>query len=580
MTIIATAQTSESEAQDNTLSPLATAEMEGVKNIWVSASQWPNSRTQETFARDAVRLYGAEGGTEEQKALAMYYYSLRVMGHGGEYLQGPYGQEKGAWDHWMVFHSYAKAYCETWGWFLIDLWKAYNNNWSFDPATAVARKVSLTAKSEVPPVPGAGNHVQTALRYKDNDGISRWHLFDGNLGFFARARNSNHVATPEEIHAEYPTLLTNPNNAPHPFFVGASAHGNADKDPAFRKFLGNTYPFSYSASQRRAKYTTNFDLRVGESLRRQWYDDGKAVVAKKFKNIAVNVSVDSIARYEYPSGTPKDTYNYKAVKPYIKQWPGMGFGKPFGNAYSIYSPQLAGENYTKGASSYSGLASQAGAIKLGAAALHIEGNVVYQIRSIYPFADSSMAGSYYLKSKGRIAIDFSLDSGKTWMNVMNATAVSPGPVNFNVDIGKARWSAGLPSPYNMPDRDSQFNDASDAPKFAAVKFTGFQYLVRIRILAEANVADVGLAGLNFKNTYQLNIGMLPTLLPGTNNIKVEGGLTPGAALIIKYVWMENGVEKTQTETALSLPYEFPIFVNEPDALKVKCLYYTVSAVPK
>ena len=483
MAALVTAQTAESGEVENELSPLSAPQIVGVKNIWVSNSQWPNSRTQETFARDAVRLYGAENGTEEKKALAMYYYALRVMGHGGEYLQGPYGQEVGAWDHWMVFHSYAKAYCESWGWFLIDLWKAYHNNWSFDPATAVARKVSLTAKIEVPPVPGAGNHVQSALRYKDSDGVSRWHLFDGNLGFFARARNSNRVASPEEIKAEYPTLLTNPNNAPHPFFVGARCTAIPESDRAFRKFLGNTYPFSYSASQRRSKYSTNFDLRVGESLRRQWYHDGMAVVAKKFKDMAVIVSMDGIARYEYASGAPKDPYNYGAVRPYLRYASGVGLGKPFGNAYGIYTPQLGGENYKNGATSFSGLASRSGPIKLGAATPNVEGNVVYQMRSIYPIADATIAGSYYIKSNGMVAIDFSLDLGTTWHNVLTATAVNAGEARFNINIGKTRWAAGLPSPYNMPDRNSQFNDAADTANFDAVKFTGFQYLVRIRILA-------------------------------------------------------------------------------------------------
>ena len=83
-------------------SPLAA---QGVKDVWVSASQWPNARTQETFARDAVRLYGAENGTDEEKALAIYYYSLRVMGHGGDFRQGPYGQELEVWDNWMIFRA-------------------------------------------------------------------------------------------------------------------------------------------------------------------------------------------------------------------------------------------------------------------------------------------------------------------------------------------------------------------------------------------------------------------------------------------------------------------------------------------
>jgi hypothetical protein len=202
-------------------------EVEAAKKVWVSASQWPNARTHETFAKDAVRLHGAEKGTEEQKALAVYYAALRVMGHGGDYYQGPPGRESAVWDSWMIFHVYPKALCEWWGWFLIDSWKAYHGNWSFDPKTAVARKVGLDAAGEKPARPNAGSHVQAALRYKDADGIDRWHLFDGNVGFFARMPGTDRVATPEEIKAGYPDILAKPHNPPHPYMVLATKHGDA-----------------------------------------------------------------------------------------------------------------------------------------------------------------------------------------------------------------------------------------------------------------------------------------------------------------------------------------------------------------
>src|SRR5436190_15960542 len=255
----------------------AASDFEGVKRVWVSASQWPNSRTQETFAKDAVRLYGAEKGSEQDKALAIYYQSMRVMGHGGDYYQGPAGKEEFLHDHWMIFHVYPKALCEWWGWFLVDLWKAYHDNWSFDLKTAVAIKVSVIPTGEKPPVPGAGDHVESALRWTDPDGVSRWHLFDGNLGYFAYARGTNRVASPEEVHAEFPGLLTQPHNPPKPYFVLSPKHGDAASDPAFKIFLGNTYPFKYSGQRKLTKYKTDFDLRKGESLRRQWYDDRKSV---------------------------------------------------------------------------------------------------------------------------------------------------------------------------------------------------------------------------------------------------------------------------------------------------------------
>ena len=550
-------------------------EFEGVRRVWVSASQWPNSRTQETFAKDAVRLYGAQNGTDQEKALAIYYQAMRVMGHGGDYYQGPAGKEDFLHDHWMIFHVYPKALCEWWGWFLIDLWKAYHGNWSFDPKTAVARKVGLNAPGEKPPVEGAGEHVEAALRWTDLDGVSRWHLFDGNMGYFAYAPGTTRVASPEEIKAGFPEVLTKPHNPPKPYFVLSSKHGNAESDPAFRKFLGNTYPFAYSGQRKLTKYKTDFDLRKGESLRRQWYDDRKPVVPKRYKDIGIPAMTDGGSKYMYSNGEPKDPYNYPVQRPYFRNYPEMGLAKPFGNAYTVYEPVLTDGKFKIGAVSTRGLESKKGSV--GAAARGVEGEVVYSMRSIYPFAESVVSGSYRLETKGRITIEFSLDEGKTWMAVLTATDAKPETVPFTIDLGKSRWDQDLPSTYNMADRDSQYCDGWDPAKVAAVKYTGFQYQVRARILAEGDPAGVGLSGLRFNNTHQLNIGMLPTLLPGANVVTVEGDeLTAGCALKVEIAWMEGAETKTRTETIQKLPHAFEIQVAEKDPLKVKCLYQTLS----
>jgi hypothetical protein len=556
-----------------TLLLLAAQDVEAARRVWVSASQWPNARTHETFAKDAVRLGGAEQGTDEQKALAIWTHALRVWGHGGDYYQGPPGKEEAVWDSWMISHVYAKGLCEWWGWFLIDLWKAYHGNWGFDEKTAVARKVSLNAPGETPPVPNAGSHVETALRWKDADGVVRWHLFDGNMGWFARTKEGR-IASPEEIKAGFPEILTRPHDPPHPYFVLAKKHGDAESDAAFRGFLGNTYPFSYSGGRRRAKYRTDFDLRVGESLRRQWHDDGKACAAKRHKDIAVLANIDGAAKYIYPDGTPKDPVNFPVQRPYFKTYAGLGLNKPFGNAYHVYAPDLTGRG---GALASKGL--RAGA--LGPEKAGVEGEVVYAIRNIYPYAESFVKGSYRLRSEGRVAVDFSLDEGKTWIPVLEATAAAPEPVAFALDLGKGRWDKDLPSTYNMPDRDSQFLDYWDVKQWEAVRFTGFQYQVRLRVLAKGNPEDVGVAALRFENTLQCNIGMLPALLPGMNRITVEGESLPaGTVLKVEYAWMEGVETKTHIETAAKLPHAFDILVKEKDPLKVKCLYQTTSVATR
>ena len=359
----------------------------------------------------------------------------------------------------------------------------------------------------------------------------------------------------------------------------SSKHGDPTSDPAFKVFLGNTYPFKYSSQRKLIKYKTDFDLRKGESLRRQWYDDRKPVVPKRWKDIAISASTDGGAKYMYSNGEPKDPYNFPVQRPYFRQYPEMGLAKPFGNAYTVYEPVLSDGKFRTGAISTRGLASKKGSVQLGAAEAGAEGDVVYQMRSIYPFAESVVRGSYRLESKGRIAIEFSLDQGKTWIPVLETSEIKADAVPFSIDLGKGRWDQGLPSTYNMADRDSQNLDGWDPAKVAAVKFTGFQYQVRVKILAEADPSKVGLSALRFENTHQCNIGMLPTLLPGTNVITVEGDeLTPGCELKVEYAWMENDAAKSRSETVAKLPHVFEIPVAEKDPLKVKCLHQTLSVV--
>jgi hypothetical protein len=283
----------------------------------------------------------------------------------------------------------------------------------------------------------------------------------------------------------------------------------------------------------------------------------------------------------FANGDPKDPYNFPVQRPYFRNYPEMGLAKPFGNSYSVYAPDLANGKYRVGALSTRGLASKTEDVALGAAEKGVEGEVVYSIRSIYPFAESVVSGRYSLASKGKVAVEFSLDEGKTWIPVLTATDVKAEPVTFTIDLGKGRWDQDLPSTYNMPDRDSQFCDAWEPARLAAVRFTGFQYQVRLRVLAETDAAKVGLSDLRFTNTHQCNIGMLPTLLPGSNAITVEGDeLTPGSKLQVEYAWSENGTTKTRSEAVTKLPHVFEIVVAEKDPLKVKCLYQTLTVVDR
>jgi hypothetical protein len=282
------------------------------------------------------------------------------------------------------------------------------------------------------------------------------------------------------------------------------------------------------------------------------------VVCKAHQDIPIPANTDGGAKYAYPDGTPKDPLNWPVQRPYFRNYKEMGLAKPFGNAYHVYEPDLKSLN---GALSSKNVAARDGRL----APTGADAEVVYAVRTIYPFAESFVRG----KAEGAVGVDFSLDEGKTWIEAGKGLGGA-----FRVDLGRGRWDPGLPSTYNMPDRDSQYLDYTDRKKFDAVRFTGFQYRVRLRLQG-------ALTSLRIDNTLQCNIGMLPTLLPGANRITVEAeALPPGAALEVEYAWEEAGKPQKHVEKATSLPHVFEIRVKETDPLKVKCLYQTTSVVPK
>jgi hypothetical protein len=328
---------------------------------------------------------------------------------------------------------------------------------------------------------------------------------------------------------------------------------------------GTSYVFNpadgYNLDQSaRETYRTNFYLRKGERLTRQWYNDGKCPFPQGMDE---QNQIDHV-NPRFNNGTIKDPRNYAVESTYL-----VNNQRVYGNAYHSYSPELAGNKYQENARSFNGLAcgdTLAGEPALHPAAAGTEGSAVYEIYSIYSFAESFIEGAYYLKSAGQISLEFSLDSGTTWVSARTINATASGRQSFSVDIGKARWDAGQASTFNMRANPSSW------PSWPRPSY-GYRYLVRIKIRADQNIKDVGLVSLTFRNTMIHNLFLLPTLVPGQNQITLEGnGLTPDCALRCKFVWEEDGVQKTREEYAASLPHTFTIQVLEADTAKVKCRY--------
>ncbi|MFH1761451.1 MAG: T9SS type A sorting domain-containing protein [bacterium] len=544
--------------------------IDGVKNIWVSNSRWVNSKTPATFSNSAITLAGADNENDEAKAKAVYYQLLRMYGHGGGNIQeGPKGNEYTISDAWLQLHNGVKGLCDMHNRALAALWMGYKNNWT----NSIARKVNTTTI-----VFTSGQHTQAALYYKDDDNTSRFHLFDSHLGFFAYTKDTTRIASPEELDNDL-TILTEPKKIPKPFFIRCTfppeIMNPVKTHPEFNANFGNPsdYSFTYNSSVPAVNYNTDFNLRKGESLKRCWYNDGVKVPYSQSEQGSNAFSLYEDNTEYTIRGVPKDPVNYKAMRPYME----TDSRRLWGNGYHVYTPELINDKFSTGAMSANGLVSGnpgAGEPALHASVIGTEAQVTYQMQGIYRIAESFIEGEYYLKSAGGITIELSVDSGGSWETVWSAGTLESGKKSFSVDIGKLRWLANKSTTFNLGSSKKRSGSS-----WQDQVYYGYRYRVRIKISAESNVKDVGIASLTFKDTYMFNKFMLPTLLPGQNVVTVEGDeLSESTAVKIEYVWEESGAEKSQVSFASSLPHTFTINVQESDTLKVKCKYFTVSAV--
>lgn len=539
---------------------------EGVKNIWVYNDQWVNTKTEVTMANDAVRLAGVTSGNEEAKALAIYYWILRTHFFCSMAYEGKRASENPNYDVWNGFHAYPGGQCNNRGPLFQELWAAYK-------CGDVSRVNEFSLKVEPWFLQYDPNgHTESAIKWQDNDGVTRYHWFDVHHNLYTYIRNGSRIASPDDIKADY-TLLTNPPVKVEPFYI------KADYPPdSVNPILANpdnTGSFDYQTRNdiNYSPFATNFNLRKGESLRRQWYQDNKGIYDESTMGTGAGYWTTPHS-YKYLNGQPKDPRNYHATGAYYDS----NNRRTFGNGYHIYTPELENNKYQQGADSYSGLAcgsSATGQPSLHPAATGTEGQVVYQIYNIYNYAESFVEGEYYLKSAGTISIDLSTingsDTASAWQTVWTGTTTAAGKQSFSVNIGIPRWIMNLTTTYNLDGHKRN-------PYWVFWEgFMGYKYFIRVRVTANSNINDVGLTRLTFKNTVMLNPLALPTLMPGQNKITVEGNdtLPPGTVVRVIYEWEENGATKSQVAADTALPFNFYINVQEPDTLKVKCRYFTV-----
>jgi hypothetical protein len=171
---------------------------EALVNVSLANNRWPDCTTLESAIQDIFRLEGAQHGTDQDKALALWkWFRILVSATGGSYAyEGPRGEERLCHDPHKIFTVYGHHQCDGMSWAMAALWRAAGYM-AFDECTL--------------------GHTTAALRYQDRDGEVRYHSLDPQRRYYhwdeqhqwvstrsmpvMRGMVYRHLTAPRELHS-------------------------------------------------------------------------------------------------------------------------------------------------------------------------------------------------------------------------------------------------------------------------------------------------------------------------------------------------------------------------------------------
>jgi hypothetical protein len=179
---------------------------EAVSNLRIANSRWPDCYSNESAVRDIFRLEGVgtssgsvpAAGVGQAQALALLkWVCILVSTKGGGYVYetDKAGKEVYVYDPHKIFTAYGHHYCDGLGWVMVQLWRA-------------SGQMGLDQCHH--------GHSFPSLRYRDADGLMRYHDFEPEFRSYywdegrgivgtttmplLRAHVHRHLVQPQQIH--------------------------------------------------------------------------------------------------------------------------------------------------------------------------------------------------------------------------------------------------------------------------------------------------------------------------------------------------------------------------------------------
>lgn len=477
---------------------LAAVAQAGLDDVKVVTDTSIDCSSMETIARDIWK----DCKTDQDKAVATWYFVRRMMYH---WPHIP------TWDTLDLINSYGFGLC------------GYQSTAYCQIATAGGMKARTMHPT---------SHVIAEAFYDD-----AWHMFDCQVGWYALNRQGK-VASVEELKAD-DTLVSKAveeNRASKPYFQCRDNPGSGTNYAKTAK-VGRTPELP------KRKLTIN--LRRGESITRNWSDEGKPWFQqqdnKGFTNPRHTCSGNGI--------DDNDPVNWTFWQPYVQG----AVKRHYGNGRLVYEPDLANEALI-------GLAEGEGAAakqkdgkgpNIHPAAAGKPASVIFTIDCPYIGTDAWIEGAAIRKNAGDVLAIHARRENAAWQEVWKADQTGQVKLD-NISLKKFAWE-------------------------------NHRYQVKFELSAEKDIADVGLENVKFVTVFMNNLYALPYFKPGKNTIKLTAadGADPAKnKLTLEYAWQEQSQDKTLSKTIDKLPFEAVVEVGGTEMPKMKSIRLSVSAAAK
>ncbi len=441
--------------------------------VWFGNNNWPSGASPGAFARDVFRLENCK--TDKEKALAFNKWMLRCFNRGPNLKLPGMGGYLHCPDPTILFTSWGHNECTGWGWV----------------ATEALQAAGLKARRAVAFKHG---HTFYEVWYKGDNGKEGWHAFDPFIGWFF-TNDEGEVASCEE-------LFANPDLVLHPRKGSAQPLGNhPERSGILHRYQVNDL---IDVIQEVQNEDISFNPKIGQTYSVLWKpelptlslpcDDGHPDGAHC--DISLYNEEGKVRHpehfpywknYVWPTpNSPKQTNGGQPVR-----WNGSGCLR--------WQPLLFGDKVVHKAHNAT---FENGTVKPKANKAHCE--VWWKIQIPYLASYLRLATGVDIGGGDMLGISISPDNGRSLYNI--------------------HWGS------NHPSKVIDLNPRS-APSINGLR----EFLIRIDMSSQSATSNLRVRGFQINVGYQVNMNILPRLVPGQNELKLKAN-SVGSGVKLQAEW--------------------------------------------